>query len=185
MAVALARQLFTVDDYYKMAETGILDSDDRVELLDGEILKMSPAGSYHSGCINTLAQHFFLNLQNLATVSIQNPVRLDAYSAPEPDVALLHYRDDHYKASLPIPEEIHLLVEVADSSLDKDLYVKIPLYAKALVPEAWIIDLSSRTVHVFRDPSDGEYQSRAIYSENDRLAPVSFPDIHLPVNTLF
>ncbi len=185
MAVTLARQLFTVNDYYKMAETGILAADDKVELLDGEVVQMSPAGSYHASVVDFLNRFFNRQTQVDAIVRVQSPIRLDDYSEPEPDLALLRLKDDFYQSLHPKASDVFLLVEVADSSLEKDMFVKIPLYAKTGIPEVWIVDLTARVVHVFRNPSEGEFQSRTIFSENDRLAPSAFPDAALSIDSLF
>lgn len=128
MAVQVQRRLFTVSEYYRMAEAGILGEDDRVELLEGEIVQMAPIGSNHRGTVDFLANSLVSRLGARAIVRTQNPIRLDDFSEPQPDVALLHPRADFYRRSHPTPADVLLLVEVADSSVAFDRQVKLPLY---------------------------------------------------------
>src|ERR671938_544657 len=141
MSVQVAKRCFSVDEYYRMGEAGILTEDDRVELIEGEIIEMSPIGSRHAACVNRLNTLLGRHLRQTAIVSVQNPIRLDAYSEPEPDVALLRPRADYYESGHPTPADALLIVEVADTSADYDRIIKLPLYAKAGIPEAWLVDL--------------------------------------------
>jgi Uma2 family endonuclease len=142
MGVQLARRLFTVAEYHKMAEAGILSEDDRVELLEGEIVAMSPIGSRHAGLVNRLNRLFSQRAGDQVVVSVQNPVRLGGYSEPQPDLALLRPRADFYTSSHPGPEDVLLAVEVAETSAAVDREVKVPLYARFGVPEVWLVDLA-------------------------------------------
>src|SRR5207247_3212709 len=146
MGMPLAHRRFTVDEYYRMAETGILAEDDRVELLDGEIVEMSPIGPRHAATVTRLDHLFNRLVGDRAIVRAQNPVRLDGYSEPEPDIALVTPRADFYRAEHPTPRDILLIVEVADTSLRYDRHTKLPGYARAGVPEAWLVDLTADRV---------------------------------------
>lgn len=184
MAVQLKRQLFTVDEYYKMAEVGILTPEDKVELINGEIIRMSPSKSGHAGSINLLASKLIIALQERAIVSIQNPVNLNKNSEPEPDIVIANLREDHYTESHPKPGEIILIIEVSDSSLNFDREVKMPLYAGAGIPEYWIINLQDQQVEVYKKLVRGQYSSRQILFAEDQLKLEAF-DWNMPVAELF
>ncbi len=134
MTPRLLRRPFTVAEYHRMAEAGVLGEDDRVELLEGEIVQMTPIGSRHAACVARLTHLFVDRLQGRAQVNVQNPVHLSERSEPQPDLALLRPRPDFYARAHPGPADVLLLVEVAETSSDVDWTVKIPLYAGAGVP---------------------------------------------------
>jgi Uma2 family endonuclease len=152
MAVQPAPYRFTVGEYYQMAESGIFNEDDRVELLEGEIVEMAPIGSRHAASVRRISRSFFEHLSGKATVSVQNPVRLNEQSEPQPDVVLLRHRPDYYAGGHPGPEDILLLVEVGDTTAAWDRERKLPLYAAAGVREVWLVDLPAGTVEVCRRP---------------------------------
>lgn len=156
-----------------MASAGILRPDDRVELIDGEIFEMSSIGPSHAGCVNRLNRLFSTMCGEACIVHVQNPVQLDPYSQPEPDLALLRPRSDFYSARHPIPEDVMLLVEVADASLAWDRGIKVPLYARAGIAETWVVDLPVGVIHRHRDPADGTYRSAATLTGDD---PLPLPD---------
>src|SRR5438105_616378 len=139
MVVQLPHRRFTVDDYYRMGKAGILTEDDRVELLDGEIVEMSPIGSPHAGGVTRCMRVLTRLLGDWAVVAVQNPVRLGPLSEPQPDVAVLKPRPDLYADSHPTPKDVFLIVEVADTSATADRQVKLPLYARAGIPEVWLL----------------------------------------------
>jgi len=178
------RYLFTVHEYHKMAEIGIFDEDSRVELIEGEILIMPPIGESHFGHVNRFNRVFMKAFSTVAVVHIQNPVRLGLRNEPEPDVVLLRYREDDYLGKFPGPEDVLLLVEVADSSLGHDRNTKVPLYAQAGIPEYWIVDLVHHELIVHRGPSRGEYRSMQRLSRDATVTPVAFPDVPLAVADL-
>lgn len=182
--IAAQRRLFTVSDYYKMAEVGILSPDDRVELIRGEILKMSPIKSPHAGIVNELSELLILALSGRATVTVQNPLRINKNSEPEPDIVVAKYRKDKYRAAHPRPEDVFLLIEVADSSLSFDRNVKTPLYAQAGIPEYWIVNLNDRQIEVFRSPAEGEYQEKQIVKHTE-TAVCSTIEFTVPADRLF
>lgn len=157
MAVSAPRRAFNVDDYYRMAEVGILSEDDRVELVEGEIVEMSPIGSRHQGCVNRLTALLTEFAARRYVVGVQGPLRLGEHSEPQPDIALLKPRDDFYSAGHPTPEDVLLLIEVSETSAGYDREVKLPLYARAGVGEVWIVDLGAQTVEVNSHPEAGFY----------------------------
>lgn len=159
MALHIARRPFTVFEYDRMIEAGILQESDRVELIDGEILQMSPIGSRHAACVNRLNTLLIRHTGDTAIVSIQNPVRLNDYSEPEPHIAVLKPRDDFYVAAHPGVEDVLLVIEVAETSLEYDREVKIPRYAQAGIPEVWLLDLQHQLVIVHTQPTHATYQN--------------------------
>jgi Uma2 family endonuclease len=188
MAVAVAplvRYRLSAADYHQMIEAGILDERTRVELIEGEMVVMSPIGAKHSGLVNQLATIFYEQLRGRALLSVQNAVRLDDYTEPQPDLALLKPRSDYYKRSLPTPGDIHLLVEVADSSLEYDQDVKMSLYARAGVREVWIVNLVDIWVEVYRDPSPVGYTTLLRMLPGRTFAPEALPDLMISVDELF
>jgi len=157
MAVQVARRRFTVDEYHQMARAGILSEDDRVELLDGEIVTMSPIGSLHQAYVDRLNRLFSMLVGTSAIVCVQGPVQLDGYSEPQPDILLLRPRDDFYAHAHPGPEDVLLVVEVADTAVEYDRRIKFSYYARAGISEAWLVDLSGGAVEVYRGLSPQGY----------------------------
>lgn len=153
-----------------MAETGILPEGQAVELLEGEIYTMSPVNSPHAGMVNKL-NRLLMNVLNLEkhVIAVQNPIRINNTSEPEPDLAVLRYRADFYQHAHPSPQDVLLIIEVSDSSLHKDLTIKLPLYAKAGIPEVWIINLADNTLAVYHQPANNAYGQHAIYHPADAV----------------
>ena len=158
MAVQTQKKLFTVDEYYKMAEVGILEPGDRVELIHGEILKMSPIKSFHASVVDNLHDLLLFLLREKAIIRGQNPIQIDNYSEPEPDLTIAHFHPHKYRHQHPRPENVHFLIEVADTTLQKDRKIKLPLYAEAGIAEVWIVNLKNHTVEVYTNPVAGSYQ---------------------------
>jgi Uma2 family endonuclease len=175
MAALVKRRLFTVDEYYQMAAAGILAEDDRVELIEGEIVEMSPVGPVHAACVGRLNQLFNQVLGKFALVRVQDPIRLSKRSEPLPDVALVQPRADFYTKGHPEPEDIFLLVEVAQTSLATDQNVKIPIYARAGIQEVWLVHLMGQLIYVHRQPSAAGYQNVQTFKRGDSLSPLAFP----------
>ena len=175
---------FTVDEYYAMVDVGILTEGDRVELVHGEIIEMAPIGSRHLSCVIRLDRRLNSLLGDRAIVSAQNPVRMDDYSEPEPDLALLRWRDDIYASHRPASGDVLLLIEVSDTTLLYDRNVKLSLYARTGIPEVWIIDLHSRQLEVFTHPSSEGYASSRTLSSGDSVSPSAFADISLAVDDI-
>jgi Uma2 family endonuclease len=179
MSVQVLRRRFTVDEYYRMAEAGILHEDDRVELIEGEIVEMAPIGSNHASHVDPLAQLLFERIGRRAIVRIQSPIHLGEYSEPQPDVTILRSRSDFYVSAHPSPADILLVVEVADTSVEYDRGVKIPLYARAGIREYWIVDLAGESIEVYRDPSPEGYRQARQLRRSERIAPEAFPDVEI------
>lgn len=158
MTIREVQRLFTVEEYHRMAEAGILHEDDRVELIEGKIIQMAAVGSRHAACVKRLIKFLVREVGDLGVVGAQDPVVLPDSSEPEPDVVVLRPRDDFYAAGHPVPEDVLLLIEVSDTSFDYDRDVKVPLYARAGVPEVWIVDLVNEKIHVYSRPTDGSYR---------------------------
>ncbi len=160
-----------------MVQAGILGEDDRVELLEGEIVEMAPIGSRHASCVDRLTHLLVRQFAEKAIIRVQNPVRLGERSEPQPDLALLRPRPDFYAKAHPGPEDILLLVEVAETSVGVDREVKLPLFARAGIPEVWLVDLSGECIEVYRKPTPQGYQEVRQVRRGDRVAPQAFPDI--------
>ena len=156
-----SRHLISADAYHRMGETGILGPADRVELIDGEIFDMSPIGVLHAAIVDALLRHLSRSVAESAVIRCQNPLRLDEFSEPEPDVAILRPRADCYTTAHPGPADVLLVIEVADTSLAYDLATKVPLYARHGIPEVWVIDAATRQTRVFRQPVGSGETARA------------------------
>jgi len=176
---------FTTADYHRMAEAGILDEDSRVELIRGQIVDMAPIGAPHLGMVNRLTRLLPALLAGRGLVSVQNPVRLDDGSEPEPDVAVLKPRADDYESATPRPEDVLLLVEVADSTLRDDRDVKIPLYAESGIPECWLVDIIGRAVEVYRQPMGGRYAESWRVEPDGTLDIAALSGVSLAASDLF
>lgn len=184
MAVSPVKRLFTTAEYYTMLQAGILTEDDRVELIEGEILQMTPIGSRHAGCVKDLIRIFSQGLGSRALLGIQDPVHLSDFSEPQPDLAVLRPRDDRYRRSHPTPGDVFLLVEVADSSTGHDRSLKVPLYGRCGVPETWLLDLPGGVLDIHREPTPDGYRTRHRLRPGDQVSPQAFPDLVLDVAEL-
>ena len=181
-----ARHRLNVDDYHRMARDGILGEDDRVELIDKEMIGMAPIGQDHAATVNGLAHALFLACGDRAIVSIQNPVRLDPFNEPQPDAALLRPRADRYRTGTrPGPADVPMLAEVADSTLRYDRAVKLPLYARAGIGEVWIVDLRRRVVDIHRSPAEDRYASVERHGPDDTVTLALAPDILVELRRVF
>lgn len=177
MTIHATHWQFTVTDYARMREAGILTEDDRVELIDGEVYHMSPIGPLHVAIVNRLNSMCIQSLGTTAIVSVQNPIQLTDYTEPQPDIALLHPRIDFYADALPGPDDILLLIEVADSSLEYDRDIKLPRYAATGIAEVWIIDIESHQVTQYLQP----YQTVRVYGVDDTIQSSSLPILTMAV----
>ena len=184
MSVQLSRRLFTVHEYHQMAQAGILNEDDRVELIEGEIVQMASIGSRHAACVDRLTQLFSTRVMGRAIVRVQNPILLSEYSEPQPDLALLRPRPDFYATAHPGPRDILLVVEVADTSAGIDRAAKIPLYARTGIPEAWLVDLLEDRIEVHRQPTPQAYRQVQYLERGATLTLEAFPDLTLAVDDI-
>ena len=174
------RRRFTVAELYVMDEAGIFVGDERIELLDGEIIVMPPIGEPHADGTDRLSAYLNYRLHDRARVRVQGPVQLSDDSLPQPDIAVMRLRDDYHRQA-PTPADVFLLVEVADSSLEYDRGVKLPRYAAAGIPEVWIVNLRARQVEAYDNPVDGVYQGRRVVPATGSISPRTFPDVTLAV----
>jgi Uma2 family endonuclease len=183
MPTQLVKRLFTVTEYHRIAEAGILGEDDRVELLAGEIVAMTPIGSRQAACVARLTA-LLSRVQELGIVWVQNPIHLGQHSEPRPDLAVLKPRADFYAQAHPEPEDVLLVVEVAETSADYDREVKLPLYARAGIPEVWLVDLTEERIEAYRQPAPNGYREVRRLGRDGRAAPQAFPDLELAVADL-
>lgn len=181
MSATLVRHRFSVADFERMVEAGILSSDDRLELLRGEVIEMSPIGNRHAACVNRLVAAFGDLLQQGIVLSVQNPIQLGDRSMPQPDLALLVPRADFYASGKPQPSDVLLLVEVADATVASDRAVKLPLYAEFGIRETWLADLTANRVTAYRDPSLEGYRTAIDLDPDGAIAPLAFPDLVLAI----
>ncbi len=180
----------TLDEYHRLIEMGFFPSGERVELIEGVLHRMSPKGTRHAECLRRLLRLFFSTLGERVEISAQDPITIPAsQSEPEPDLALVQPREGGYVDRHPYPEEVLLLVEIADTSLRDDREVKLPVYAAAGIEECWIINLVDDQVEVYREPTvlpDGRavYRQRTLHVAGDTIHPLHFPECRVDVATL-
>lgn len=174
---------FTVQGYEDLGEHGIINEDERVELIDGEILEMSPIGDKHLRCVNKLTRRLVMELGERAIVSIQNPVILSSHDEPQPDAAVLAPSAELHSGN-PVASDVLLLIEVSDSTLAYDRRVKLPLYARAGIPEVWIVDLGGRAITQYTDPRGGSFQTATTYRGGQSIAARLIADLTLHVDDL-
>jgi Uma2 family endonuclease len=178
----MPRHRITVDEYYRMAEVGLLSPDARVELIEGEIIDMPPIGSRHGGTVMQLVRLLSSAVRDLAHVSAQSAVRLSNSSEPQPDLALVKPRADFYKHAHPCAADTFLIIEVSETTLRYDRKIKVPLYARHGVPEVWIVDLRGRQIHFFRSPAGGEYTDVSSTSEPAVATPSALAGIQIDLS---
>lgn len=175
---------FSLDDYHRLIEIGILDEDSPVELIDGELLTMSPINPRHNSVVSRLNQVLVRALGDRAIVRPQCSLTLPPASEPEPDLAVLHWRDDFYVRANPEPADVYLVIEVADASSRFDRLYKLPLYARSGIGESWVVDLANDVVIVATAPSDTGYATVVEHRAGATIAPAAFADVTIDVATL-
>ena len=179
------RHLVTAQEYLRMGENGVFAPDARLELIEGEIFEMAPIGPPHVGAVITLNRLLVLRAGDAALVSVQLPVVASELSVPQPDFALLKRRRDNYSTAIPEGADTILAIEVSDTTLRTDLRIKAPLYARAGIPEFWVVDVDRKAVHVFRDPGAEGYRTSFIATGDQELAAVELPSVRLRVLEIF
>ena len=179
------RYRFTVDEFARMGEAGLFTEADRVELLDGEIVAMTPIGALHAGLVSRLTELVVTCLAGKAYVGIQNPVRLDHYTEPQPDLVVARRRTSFYTDRHPEPGDILLVIEVADSSLRYDRLEKVPRYGRAGIPETWLVDVEAVAVTVYTEPGPHGYANRHVRHRGDEIIATRVPEIHFLVDDVF
>jgi len=183
--VEVARRLFTVEEYHRMAEAGILGEDERVELIEGEIVQMAPIGPRHIGCVINANRLFFTRLGARAVISPQNPVVILPRSEPQPDLALLRPRAVSYSRERPASDDVLLAVEVADTTVRFDRLVKSRLYARAGIAEFWLCLAADAAVEVYRGPGADGYAGVTLHGRGQIVSPLAFPDVSFAVTDFF
>jgi Uma2 family endonuclease len=181
---AVIKKRFTADEYQRMGQVGILSSDDRVELIDGEVVTMTPIGARHVACVNHATRALVRAAGDDAIVQAQSSVRLDPYAEPEPDLVLLRPRTDFYASRLPGPDDILLIIEIADSSIEYDRDVKTRVYAAAGITEYWLADLNANVVWRYSSPERGSYRSIEPCHRGQTIAPRLLPSCAIAVDVL-
>lgn len=181
MALEPKRYRFTTAEYDRLGEVGVLGEDDHVELIEGEIIQMSPIGRSHASRVDRLNRVFNRGVGDAAIVRIQNPIVLGDHSEPEPDLTLLRPRPDFYASEHPTPEEILLVIEVADSSIEYDRQIKAPLYARNRIQELWLLDLGRNHLVVYRDPTGEGYATTRVLRRGEVISPLAFPHLVIPI----
>jgi Uma2 family endonuclease len=176
MNIEITKRLFTVDEYYRMGEVGIIGPEERTELIDGEVIQMSPPGNRHIACVNRANAAFVEAFGKRAIVSVQNPLRLNIYNEPQPDIVVLQPRADFYDSTRLAPEHTYFVLEISDTSLTFDRRIKLARYATFGVPEVWIA--------VFRSAESDSYKSSLTLRRNGSISPLAFPDAVFKVEQL-
>jgi Uma2 family endonuclease len=175
---------WTVQDYHRMSDLGILDPNERTELIAGQISLKTAKGTAHVITLQLLANNIQAQLGTTALICTQDPIRLDNFSEPEPDLAIVKGTMFDYAAHHPVPDDIYLVIEVADSTLKQDCQIKDKLYARSSIAEYWVVDIKNRQVHIFRDPTSTGYTSQLILSETHSISPLAFPEIVLSIASI-
>ncbi len=181
VAARVPRRRFTIDEYHRMGETGVLSEDERVELLDGEIVEMSPIGSSHAACVDRLNALFARRLAGRAIVRVQSPIVLNRHSEPQPDLCLLAPRADYYSTKHPRPRDVLLALEVMDARRGYDRTLKLPLYARTELREVWLVDLRGEALEVYTRPALRGYRQHHRLVRGRVVSPLAFPRLRVRV----
>lgn len=178
-------RLITAAEYHQMAAAGILAADEQVELLAGHIIQKMPKGPAHRAFCKRLEKLLERALGEEILVRLQDPIQLDPLSEPEPDIAIVQPRDDFYETAHPKPDEVYWLIEIADTTIKRDLGLKADLYAAAGINDYWVLNIATRQLHVFREPQTDGYQRQTILQNQQSVEPLRFPTCSLSVNDCF
>lgn len=184
MAVQPTKLCFTVNDYYRMAEAGIFAEDARLELVNGEVIEMTPIGSRHAACVKKLTELLYNSLSKKVQIGVQDPILLNDFTEVRPDISLLRRKKDFYAKRHPNANEVYLVIEIADTSITYDRSIKLPLYAQAGIAEIWIIDLQNEVVEISSDPDGGDFLKKTIYKTGESVRSNIFPELIIPVNEI-
>jgi hypothetical protein len=184
MNLQSVRRPFTTTEYHRLIQAGVLAEDDRVELIDGEIIKMVPIGPRHAACVDRLAEILRDSLRKRAIVRVQSPIELGDYSEPQPDIAVLKRRADFYAQNHPSPVDVLIAIEVSDTSQEKDRELKIPSYARAEIPEAWLVDLIKDRIEIHSQPAAGVYQEVEIVLRGQKVISSTLPQLKTKADIL-
>ncbi|MGF1535022.1 MAG: Uma2 family endonuclease [Elainellaceae cyanobacterium] len=180
-----ALRRITTTEYHRMAEVGILTADEQVELIAGQVIQKMPKGPAHSALCKRIEKLLEQRLGEQVLVRLQDPVQLDAYSEPEPDIAVVRPNASFYAAHHPIPNEIYLIIEIADTTLNRDLGAKAELYGLAGIEDYWVLSVATEQLHIFREPGKQGYERQLILKGQQAIAPLTFPNCVLTVQECF
>ncbi|MEG4247497.1 Uma2 family endonuclease [Microcoleus sp. Pol10D4] len=181
---AFTLRKWTVKEYHKLGEMGFFHPEERVELLSGNIIKMSAKGTAHTSATRRTASVLSVLLGNQAAVYTQDPIALDDNSEPEPDIAVVRIDSFDYATHHPTPSEVYLIIEVADSSLTFDREIKAKIYARSGIADYWVLNVGDRQLHVFREPTENGYQSEVILGETASISPLEFPAFNIAIQAM-
>jgi len=184
MSVNLARYQFTVAEFHRMADAGVFSEHDRVELIDGEVIEMTPIGSRHAACVKRLNRLLSTRVGNDLIVSVQDPLLLDGRTEVQPDLAVLRFRQDFYAETHPTPDDVSLVIEVSDLSLLYDRGIKARLYALSGIPEVWVVDLSGGTLEALWEPRGETFRRSRLHGRDDDAEPTLLPGITVRVSEI-
>ena len=179
------RHRLSVEAFHRMIEAGVFKEDDHVELIEGELCQMPPIGPSHAGKNKRLNRLFATQVGEQALVAVQDPLTLPMHSEPQPDLMLLRPRSDFYEHSNPLPADVLLLVEIAETSVQYDRQIKLPLYAGQGIPEVWLLDLARQQLEIYRQPSAEGYQQCLQPPKNQTIAPLALPGLFINVAELW
>ncbi|HYP39787.1 MAG TPA: Uma2 family endonuclease [Chloroflexia bacterium] len=182
MAMQQPRRRFTVDEYHRMGDAGILHEDDRVELVEGEIVVMSPINAPHLMCVNGLNKILSRSVPEELIVSVQNPIHINTVTELQPDLALITPPNSPDLKYYPGIQDILLVVEVADSTVTSDRRDKVPMYARAGIPEVWLVNIPKKVVEVYSDPAGGKYQSTMRVGRGQNLTVKMLPHVNIAID---
>jgi len=181
----IVRRKITVEEYEAMYEAGVFKPDERLELINGEILKVAPMNAPHCAYVANLSRLFIETFGRKATVFTQLPIILNDDSEPEPDITLLKRKEDYYFSGKPSAQDVYAIIEVASTSLLYDRRIKVPLYARVGIPEVWIVNVQARELEVYRTPKGEDYAERQILQPTDKISLLAFPDVEIPLSEVF
>jgi len=180
----LQLRLWTVEEYHRMNEAGIFVPDERVELLEGRIIWMIAKGTAHRSAVGRIDRLLQDCLKNRALICVQDPVKLNDRSEPEPDISVVKIHPLDYADHHPTPSEVYLIIEVADSSLKLDCETKAQAYSLAGIKDYWVLDVVKRELHIFRNPTENGYESQVIIMESETVSPLEFPDLQIRLSDM-
>jgi Uma2 family endonuclease len=178
------RLRFTVDEYYKMIELGMLKDYEKAEIIEGELIQKMPIGKRHSAVVEKLNEILRDELGKSVSLRNQQPVRFDEYNEPEPDLAVLQRHEDFYSDNKPVPKDVLFLIEVSDATLKYDRDIKLALYAEAEIPEVWIVNLPNDIIEVHQNPGSGIYQITKIFKRGEMVTSEMMPNLKLKVDEI-
>jgi Uma2 family endonuclease len=184
MSAEIAKYSFTAEEFQRLGEAGILRQDVRLELIDGEIFEISPVGSQHAACVKFLSGLLNRLFGNTFIVGVQDPVRLNDFSEPQPDVSLLRWRDDYYRSAHPGPADVLLIVEVADTTVAKDSKMKVPLYARSGIVETWLVNIPEDRIEVYSDSVNGTYRRAEVFGRGEEARAHTVEGLSMNVSEL-